>query len=101
MILRALLPDGWMPNPATAGAPFIICSADGTHHPGKAPPARERSHAPCAFAAAAPLAPPSAPAIFIAVSHDATRLAPLRTIYDPRTTTIQRANAARAPPAFS
>ncbi|MEI9991247.1 MAG: hypothetical protein WDM86_14525 [Rhizomicrobium sp.] len=101
MVLRALLPDGWMP--AAAGAPFVICSVDGVHDGGKQPgdPAREHSHAPCAFAAAAPLAPPqvagfAAPAVSAIPSVAfAGRAGPLQA------RAFHRPNAPRAPPFFS
>jgi hypothetical protein len=100
MLLRALLPDGWMPNSEGGAAPFVICSADGTHH-GKAPvqPGQERSHAPCAFAAAAPLAPPAVAAVAGRTVHGAVRLA--RAFADENIFTAPdfRPNAARAPPA--
>lgn len=101
MLLRALLPDGWMP--AAVGSPFVICSVDGAHSGGKAPadPAREHSHAPCAFAAAAPLAPPqvaptAAPAT-AAVQRIAFAWRGGR--FDSHAT--HRSNAPRAPPVFS
>lgn len=63
MLLRGLLPAGWMPNLSAdaASSPFIICSVDGAHGGGKAPSdsTGERTHAPCAFAAVAHLAPPA------------------------------------------
>ncbi len=101
MVLRALLPDGWMP--AAAGSPFVICSVDGTHTGGKAPaaPAREHSHAPCAFAAAAPLAPPqvtafAGPAVFAAPT---IAFAGGAGAFDSRA--VHRPHAPRAPPSFS
>jgi DUF2946 family protein len=105
MLLRALLPDGWMPtaSAAAAGSPFEICSVDGLHSGGKAPAQdqqQQRSHAPCAFAAAAPLTPPAqaaTPAVPSAVFHIArAETAPLAPRAPP-----YRPNAARAPPAFS
>lgn len=101
MLLRALLPDGWMPGANAAVSPFVICSVDSPRHDGKAPPVQQRSHAPCAFAAAAPLAPPAAPASVIARSHEATGVVPSGANYDFRPATSHRPNAARAPPAFS
>jgi len=101
MLLRALLPDGWMPGAKAAVSPFVICSVDNARYDGKAPPGQERSHAPCAFAAAAPLAPPAAPASVIARSDEATGIVPTGTNYDLRTATSHRPNAARAPPIFS
>jgi len=103
MLLRALPPDGWMPSTTASGAPFEICSVDGVHTGGKAPaPAQERNHgAPCAFAAAGHLTPPTlaanAPAVPVAFLHvaraETAKLAPRAPPYRP--------NAARAPPAFS
>lgn len=71
MMLRALVPAGWMPNPAgTAGAFFTICTIDGIHR--IAPPQKSGEHAPapahdnsvCPFAATAHFAPPAqAPAL--------------------------------------
>jgi hypothetical protein len=66
MLLRAVVPAGWMPNLVTAdAAPFAICSVDGLHHaPVHQDPARgsqdEHGFA-CPFAAAAHLAPPLLP----------------------------------------
>jgi|GEM_PF-2760886 len=103
MVLRALLPDGWMPAPAASAAPFVICSMDGIHTGGKQPadPAHERAHAPCAFAAAAPLSPPLVAIMAVPVSQPVERLA-LTARSDPFTShAIHRANAPRAPPAFS
>ena len=103
MVLRALLPAGWMPNPLpAAGAPaFIICSVDGVHGGGKTDdPAQERTHAPCAFAVAAHLAPPAiAPAALplpayagrAVVAHVAPSLVPFVSF---------RPQAARAPPSL-
>jgi hypothetical protein len=103
MLLRALLPDGWMPAASAAdGVPFVICSVDGSHHDGKAPgePQQQRTHAPCAFAAAAPLAPPCAGAAPRRTA-DATHLS-----HRPAGTVVAiaapfRPNAARAPPAHA
>jgi len=69
MLLRAFMPDGWMPAPpsplADAGwTPFVICTssglvrlteAPGTHHHDDD---ADHSHAPCPYAAAAHLAVP-------------------------------------------
>jgi hypothetical protein len=101
MVLRALLPDGWMPNTVAGGAPFIMCSIDGAHHDGKSPPSREQSHAPCAFAAAAPLAPPHAVVPGAPARLQASTIAPLFGDALPAVTAPHRPGAARAPPAFS
>ena len=99
MVLRALLPDGWMPS--TGAAPFTICSADIVKQDGKAPPAQEHSHAPCAFAAAAPLAPSSSVAIALTAPSQASRVA--SPLLDVRLSPSSpyRPNAARGPPDFS
>jgi hypothetical protein len=98
MLLRALLPDGWMPS--AGAAPFTLCSITAPSHHGKAPANPDRTHAPCAFAAAAPLAPPvlalhvfHAPSEAIAPVIFRKRLASFSAAYRP--------NAARAPPAFA
>ncbi len=64
LMLRALLPAGWMPNPGPAnGSPLIICTMDGPLQAldGKGKPIRHdpRGHQACPFAAAAHLAPPA------------------------------------------
>src|ERR1700760_2250340 len=61
MLLRALLPDGWMPAAAGTGAFFEICSVDGTHTGGSKAPTKQdqQQHAPCAFAAVGHLSPPA------------------------------------------
>ena len=62
LLLRALVPLGWMPGSAQLGqAAWIICTADGQiQHgaPGKDGTALQ--HQPCAFAAAHALASPEA-----------------------------------------
>jgi hypothetical protein len=98
MVLRALLPEGWMPA-ASAAAPLVICSIDGTHH-SKAPgaPAQPQSQAPCAFAAAAPLAPPPTTATNLGAIGEVATLEP--SFLDSLFTVAPdfRLNAARAPP---
>jgi len=99
MLLRALLPDGWMPS--ADAAPFTICSLDAGHHDGKAPADREHNHAPCAFAAAAHLAPPAITAISVGISSPAVRI--VSTVVADRAgpEPPYRPNAARAPPALA
>jgi hypothetical protein len=63
MILRALLPAGWMPNPkGPAESAFVICTMDGPviSTDGKAQPGKDdpRAHESCPFVAGAQLAPP-------------------------------------------
>jgi len=99
MVLRALLPEGWMPaaNAADTGAPFVICSVDGTHHGGKAP-GEQRTHAPCAFAAAAPLSPPATSAALERAFGDVSVIARSFAAVPFAGTPDHRPNAARAPP---
>jgi len=67
MLLRALLPAGWMPNQAGAGESFFVaCTMDGTvqqadqHQHGKnAPDDSQHGHDECPFAAAAHVAAPA------------------------------------------
>jgi len=65
LLLRALMPLGWMPGaPALGQGAFIICMADGQIRHGT--PARDESGRhpqPCAFAAASLLTTPQSPAI--------------------------------------
>jgi hypothetical protein len=64
MLLRALLPAGWMPD-ATGATAFTICTMDGAGHhaerqsPGKPAPAdSQHGHEECPFAAAHHVAAP-------------------------------------------
>jgi len=69
MLLRALLPAGWMPSATAWDAPFVICAMDGSvqlvlgadGQPLKQQPDQnnDRSHETCPFAAAPHLAPPA------------------------------------------
>lgn len=71
MVLRALLPAGWMPG-VSAGTPLVVCTMNGPEQivlgadgkPLKHQPSQDdaRHHEMCPFAAAAQLASPSAPA---------------------------------------
>jgi hypothetical protein len=58
LILRGLLPAGWMPNPSGLGdTAFVICTMDGpvSATDGKTLPGKDdpRAHETCPFAAAA------------------------------------------------
>jgi len=99
MVLRALLPDGWMP--AAAATPFTICSVDGVHGGGKAPADPARSHAPCAFAAAAHLAPPQVAPSAAPVLSAAWPIRFSRRSEPVRQRADHRSNPPRAPPVFS
>ncbi|HXC53833.1 MAG TPA: hypothetical protein VNU97_00925 [Rhizomicrobium sp.] len=102
MVLRALLPDGWMPASAAGAAPFVICGIDGAHD-GKAPaqPGRDIRHAPCAFSAAAPLAPAGGATLAPAALPRAERIARVFTGERRASAAAYRANAPRAPPTVS
>jgi len=99
MLLRALLPDGWMP--VAGPSPFTICTVDANHHDGKAPADQEHSHAPCAFAAAAPLAPPTIATFAFGTWASASRVESLFSNASSARAPPHRPNAARAPPAFA
>jgi hypothetical protein len=64
MLLRAVLPAGWMPNPASPGeALLVICTPHGLRHlePSQAPihaPLPDHGNQACPFGAAAHLSPP-------------------------------------------
>lgn len=107
MMLRALLPAGWMPGAIASGTPLVLCTMGSMAH---AAPAKNggplerkpthddgRHHEVCPFSAAPHLAPPAAAAAILpsyAVTGGAARLAqsPLRQVsrYVPQ--------APRAPP---
>ena len=63
MLLRAVLPAGWMPNLAGPGdAPLVICSVHGPLHlPSHDPAQNQHDDHMCPFAAVAHLAPPQLP----------------------------------------
>jgi hypothetical protein len=107
MVLRALLPAGWMPAAISSAnaSPFVICTIDGPVHQtsDKQKPSsdHDRAHAPCVFAAAAPLASPASDTVALAPSN---LTAPIFFASSRDTVTASalfRPNAARAPPAFS
>ena len=99
MVLRAMLPDGWMP---VAGAStFVVCSVDGTHKGGQAPAQTPGRHAPCAFASSAPLSPATVATTIPVTIREARRLAPTFADDTVIRAPVHRPNAARAPPAFS
>jgi hypothetical protein len=104
MMLRALLPAGWMPNAVQAGAPFVICTLHGALHlsgdpaPHKQQPDDGQRHDLCPFAAAPHLSSPAADAAIHAPFAIAARAftpdyaapAALRTAFSPQ--------SPRAPP---
>lgn len=111
MLLRALLPAGWMPNPAgLAGDPVVICTMDGsgslaigTHgKPLKQQPGQNsgRSQEGCPFAAAPHLAAPTITAAVVLPSLATfieTRIARVKLGQPDANYTPQ---SPRAPPSF-
>ena len=110
MLLRALLPAGWMPSGATEqhASPIMLCPgmdrmampmpAGHDEHP--APQADHAKHGVCIFAAAAPLASPAADVAAPIVT------AAVDTVFTQRrdsavSTSAYRPNAARAPPSLA
>jgi hypothetical protein len=102
LLLRALVPLGWMPGaPQLGQAAWIICSADGQIGHGTPGKDDSRQHEqPCAFAGLHVIAAPDVP-VFAAPSLRATALAPRIAA----TVAVRAARfttgAPRAPPAFS
>jgi hypothetical protein len=107
MVLRALLPAGWMPEAISSAnaSPFVICTMNGPLHqaPAKQKPSsgHDRAGAPCVFAAAAPLSPPLADAASVSLLRVAAPIffASSRDTF--HANAIFRPNTARAPPSFS
>jgi hypothetical protein len=101
MMLRSLLPDGWMPAANAGTSPLVICSIDGVHTGGKAPKSEDRrDHAPCAFAA---MGHASAPAPFATsiLPSDIVRAFAADWGSEPVIARLAaRTNTARAPPSF-
>ena len=104
MLLRAVLPAGWMPAAVTGAntSPFVICTMDGPLHSAPAKPSHDhdRATSPCVFASAAPLSSPD-----IAIATSAPVQLASQIAFAPLHETIIaapyfRPNAARAPPAF-
>ncbi len=104
MLLRAVLPAGWMPAAITGAnaSPFVICTVDGPLHSAPAKPSHDhdRATSPCVFASAAPLSSPDMTIAAPTPMQFASQIA-----FAPLQDTIIaaphfRPNAARAPPAF-
>ncbi len=102
LVLRALIPFGFMPVASAAGLAMELCpgaaamASGGHHHQGNAP-ATDSAHALCIFAAGA------APALVPVVLDSPLAGSCTATISAARGSTlqlpsIQRAQAARAPP---
>ncbi|HLJ52935.1 MAG TPA: hypothetical protein VKT24_06075 [Rhizomicrobium sp.] len=99
MLLRAFLPDGWMPSAPGSGTLFTICSV--AQHESKAPRGEGHTHVPCAFAAASTLAPPALAALAFGVSSASWLVAAPVHREEPRAVRPHRPHIARAPPAFA
>lgn len=71
MILRALLPAGWMPSAVPGEVAFTICSVDiVAKHQHDAPAQKDGHDKPCAFTYAPQLAAaPDAPALTLPAIH--------------------------------
>ena len=104
MLLRAVLPAGWMPAAITSAnaSPFVICSIDGPLHSTPAKPSRDHDRAgtPCVFAASIHAATPTVEPAKVA---PATLASPI--VFTTRNETVVassefRPNTARAPPVF-
>jgi hypothetical protein len=109
MMVRALLPPGWMPNPVGTGqSAFIICTMDGPvqsaakdHGPGKPTPDDGRQHEACPFAAAPHFATPSVVAVLLlpVISDNIAQREASRGLTSE--TAAYAPQAPRAPPSFA
>lgn len=102
MLLRALLPAGWMPNPAgVADVPLVICSMDGLHRvlPVHAPLKGQQDErgSVCPFAAAAHLAPPQTTSV-VTPTLFASRSAPDFAASETVSGVVNSNHAPRGPP---
>ena len=108
MMLRAALPQGWMPS-SQGAAPLMLCPgmtemaampAMSHEAPPQKPDHRHDGAAQCIFAAAAhPASPASAPPALLA-AQAVTHIDFLSAHETPERARAYRPNAARAPPAF-
>jgi hypothetical protein len=97
MLLRALVPNGWMPSDHVGG--LTICSIE--RHDGKKPQSQEKTHAPCAFAAASTLAPPTFANLAFGASTHGHSVAADFANRRVAAAAPYRPNSARAPPIFA
>ena len=106
MMLRALVPVGWMPA-RTPGHTFTICTVDGfqritpAHRTGDHDPAPAHDNSVCPFAASAHFAPPAATPVSVARQTEFTtaRFAAPASLWTVAARDWNR--APRAPPANS
>lgn len=109
ILLRAFVPLGWMPS-ATQGAAFevVVCTLSGQKHialDANGNPLSDQQkdtsdHAPCAFATAANLAPPTSVAPFVLVLSETYLSATVTDVTSPRQA-LKTAWQSRAPPRAS
>jgi hypothetical protein len=110
MVLRALLPAGWMPG-ASAGTPLVVCTMNGPEQivlgadgkPLKHQPSQDdaRGHEMCPFAAASHLASPSAPAEPVLPGYAVLGTPEVASNYDFSGAQRYAPQSPRAPPAFA
>ncbi len=109
MVLRALIPAGWMPSPAGQGETLVICTAAGlqTLSPPDDPaphddpadaPAPPHKGTPCVFAAVAAFSAPPAVAPLPVPGPTAVARLALQTWDGPRSVPRLTVHAPRGPP---
>lgn len=101
MLLRAILPDGWMPSAQSSGSLFTICSVQPVSQTGKVPHGEDHRHVPCAFAAASTLAPSAFVSLAFGISAPGWRIETAFARERIDSVRLHRPNFARAPPAFA
>ncbi|MGH6888143.1 MAG: DUF2946 family protein [Rhizomicrobium sp.] len=103
MLLRGLLPAGWMPAPNGSGE-IVICTGHGTIHTAPRQDGHtlpDRGNRICPFAAVAHQAPPLAFATLDAPSAIALRLVPDASRRSVAVRRLLIRHSPRAPPAFA
>lgn len=110
MVLRALLPAGWMPDATgTAGAFFVVCTMDSgpvhqtdLHQPGKpAPDGGQHSHEECPFSAAPHVAAPVTVAQLALPAYFAIFSNPPSVAASAGPSALYQPQSPRAPPLFA
>jgi hypothetical protein len=111
MLLRALLPAGWMPNPTPSTGPaIVICTMDAATHlalesdgqPLKHPPDQnnDRSHETCPFAAVPHLAAPAGASVLPLPSLAASAAPDATHVHLTNGLALYTPQSPRAPPSF-
>lgn len=107
MVLRGIIPAGWMPDTASSGPGLVICTADGLHRasPVDSPhghdPASHHDNTLCPFAATAQLATSQAPEQLAVASLTGFFHPLLSQGLSLRATTREHSHAPRAPPSLA